>query len=79
MRFTSVTGHLKEVCDGDDETVPCQLDFVEPYTKKWSSCLPVDLFELPVEKTVKEVWVMMVTAMLYSDKQGYQAAVGAGG
>ena len=41
MRITSVTGHLME------------LEFAEPYAKKWKACRPVDLFHLPVVKRVK--------------------------
>jgi DNA topoisomerase III len=41
MLMTSVTGHLME------------LDFAEPFARKWKACKPVDLFELPVVKKVK--------------------------
>jgi DNA topoisomerase III len=41
MLMTSVTGHLME------------LDFAEPFARKWKACKPVELFELPVVKKVK--------------------------
>ncbi|CAM9802638.1 unnamed protein product, partial [Phaeothamnion confervicola] len=42
MILTSVTGHLKE------------LEFAEPYGKKWHACAPLELFDAPVVKYVKE-------------------------
>ncbi len=41
MVFTSVSGHL------------LGLDYEEKY-RKWYSCDPLDLFDLPVHKTCKE-------------------------
>ena len=42
MHITSVTGHLMEV------------EFAEPFGRKWNACKPLDLFELPIVKRVKE-------------------------
>lgn len=43
MKITSVTGHLME------------LEFAEPYGKKWAACQPVELFTAPLIRYVKEV------------------------
>lgn len=43
MKITSVTGHLME------------LEFAEPFGKKWGACQPVELFTAPLIRYVKEV------------------------
>ncbi|CAN0106769.1 unnamed protein product [Ectocarpus sp. 8 AP-2014] len=43
MKITSVTGHLME------------LEFAEPYGKKWGACQPVELFTAPLIRYVKDV------------------------
>lgn len=47
MKVTSVTGHLMEI------------EFAEPYGKKWNACQPVDLFTAPIIKYVKQVRVSL--------------------
>ncbi|CAN0107363.1 unnamed protein product [Ectocarpus fasciculatus] len=42
MKITSVTGHLME------------LEFAEPYGKKWGACQPVELFTAPLIRYVKD-------------------------
>ncbi|CAM9520656.1 unnamed protein product, partial [Discosporangium mesarthrocarpum] len=42
MKLTSVTGHLMET------------EFAEPIGKRWNACKPVDLFDAPIVKYVKE-------------------------
>ncbi|CAN0541142.1 unnamed protein product, partial [Laminaria digitata] len=43
MKVTSVTGHLME------------LEFAEPFGKRWSACQPVELFTAPLIRYVKDV------------------------